>query len=232
MRATLTGSLTLLFTLACAVVVADDDRKAKIPKLTFVGNYDGEIAWVDLHSDKLTIRIRGVVPKWVPNSGNNNGPAMGALRNFQNRYNQGGGGTYVPEEKVQEISVNLSPDLKVRLVNAPPAPPKDDKPKDGEAKKDGDEKKDDEKDKMEEKKDSARKDSKPAAKKPVTPTKTKAQLAKELREKDPDYQLGGYPGKKTMLAKGQIVRVSMGRNSDPVNPQIYGMVVYVVKDSK
>lgn len=231
MKATLTGSLTLLFLLACAVVVADDDRKAKIPKLTFVGNYDGEIVWVDLHSDKLTIKIRDVVPKWVPNGGNNNGAAMGALRNFQNRYNQGGGGSFVPEEKVQEISVNLSPDMKVRLVNPPPAAPKEDKPKDGEAKKEGEDKKDD-KDKMDDKKDAAKKDGKPAPKKPTPARKSKQELARELQAKDPDHALGGYAGKKTMLAKGQIVRVAMGRNNDPVNPQIYGMVVYVVKDSK
>ncbi|HQR43411.1 MAG TPA: hypothetical protein PLX97_12020 [Gemmatales bacterium] len=235
MKAILTGSMAVVF-LACTCLAADDDenkaKKAKLPPLTFVGNYDGEIVNVDTHSDRLTLKIRGVVPKWVPNN-NAAAPPGGKLRTVQNRYNTGNGGTYVPEEQVKEVGINLAPDLKVRLMNVPPASAKsnpEDKPKEAGDKKD-ESKTGDDKDKAEDKKP-ADKAAKPAAKKPAPTRKTKEQLAKELSDKDPDYRLGGQPGKKTMLAKGQIVRVAMGRNNDQVNPQIYGMVVYVVSDSK
>ena len=62
--------------------------------------------------------------------------------------------------------------------------------------------------------------------------KEKPLTAKQMAEKDPDYKLGGTPGKKSQLSKGQIVRVSMGRNNDRINPQIYGMVIYVVSEGR
>lgn len=173
----------LLLSLASA---ADDEKdkeknekKAKLPPLTFVGNIDGELMHVDTHSDRLVVQITDVVPQWVQNQG------------FTRRFNSG---TYVPKEEKKEIPVNLSPDLKVRIMyNQQTAST-------GNADK--------------------------AKKKEKQPT------PKEMAEKDPDYKLGGTPGKKGQLSKGQIVRLSIGRNNDRINPQNYVMVVYVIKESK
>lgn len=182
------------FCLTLAVAADDDDKekakndkKSKIPPLTFVGNLDGEILYVDTHSDRITLQVTDVVPQWVPNQ---NG-GTGLIR----RLNQGG--TYVAKEEKKEIAVNMSPDIKIRLMYS----------QQGGATTTG-------------------KGASTGGKKEKSPT------AKELAEKDPDYKLGGVAAKKSQLSKGQIVRVSMGRNNDRINPQIYGMVVYVVKEGR
>lgn len=177
----------LLLSLASA---ADDEKdkeknekKAKLPPLTFVGNFDGEVVHIDPHSDKLVIRITDVVPQWVQGQGQY---ASGLLRRLNNT-----SGSYVNKEEKKDIPINLSPDLKIRVMYAQPGAPTSTNKK-----------------------------------------KEKALTPKELAEKDPDYKLGGSAGKKSQLSKGQTVRVSMGRNNDRINPQIYGMVVYVLKEGK
>lgn len=165
---------------------AKNDKKAKIPPLTVIGYYDGEIVNADGNSDRLTLRYKEITQKWVPNN-----QAGGGYNPVARRLNGGqGGGTYVPTEQAKDIEVNLSPDVKVRLMYSKPATPT------------------------------------PGSKKEKPPT------AKEMAEKDPDYKLGGTAGKKSQLTKGQIVRITMGRNNDRINPQNYGMVVYVVTEGK
>ncbi|HMP17693.1 MAG TPA: hypothetical protein PKD72_11765 [Gemmatales bacterium] len=236
-------TLTLAMGLVALSAGWADDKKSKIPPLTFVGNYEGEITHVDANSDTLSLKIRGVVPKWVPNWQNNQQLPPGALRNFQNQFNQGGG-KYVPQEETHHVSINLSPDVKVRLMYGTPAsrqklPDADHEKSENATKKDSEAK--DEKDKSvqasddtdaDDEKEMKKTPAKKAASTKSTSSKSKTPSAKEWAERDPDYKLGGNPGKKAMLAKGQIVRVAMGRNHDRVNPQIYGMVVYVIKEGK
>jgi len=181
----------LLSVLIPSLVQADDekdkaknDKKAKIPPLTVIGYYDGEIVSADPHSDRVVLRYKEITQKWVANNqaGGNN-PVSRRLNGVQ-------GGTYVPTEQAKDVEVNLSPDVKVRLMYSKPATPA------------------------------------AGSKKEKPPT------AKELAEKDPDYKLGGTAGKKSQLAKGQIVRITMGRNNDRINPQNYGMVIFVVTEGK
>lgn len=217
MRAT-TSLVMALFCTLTTLAWADDDeakkeKKNKIPPLTFVGNYDGEIVSVDSHTDRMTIKIRDVVPQWVPNNNNNNGYIPGRIGAMNNRMNfLNGGGTYVAQEQQKDIGINLSPDVKVRLLT-PPDSKKADRKKSTEDKNTGD--------------DKATAESKKPA---TTAKKDKPLTAKELAEKDPDYKLGGAAGKKSDLSKGQIVRVAMGKNNDKINPQIYAMAVFVVKE--
>lgn len=226
-------ALTLVGLMVFLSSSSADDKRSKIPALTFVRNYEGEVVYVDSNSDVLKLRIKEVVPKWVAgNQGGQQSPP-GALRNFQGRFNQGGGGSYVPSEQVKEMDINLSPDVKVRLMYGSPAASRDPKSKPDEDKEAAETKegKDKEKDKAgtaddEKEMKKPGKDKVSATKKPRPPT------AKELAERDPDYKLGGNPGKKSQISKGQMVRVAMGRNNDRVNPQIYAMVVYVVKEGK
>jgi len=231
--------LALMSVLVCLSTSSADDKRSKIPALTFVGNYEGEIIHVDANSDQLTLKIVGIVPKWVPNNQSAQQLPRGALRNFQGQFGQGGG-SYVPSEQVKDVNINLSPDVKVRLMYGPPVSGKTpasgseekekqkanpDESKEGKASKESGESK--------EGADGEEKDmKKPASKVKTAPKKPKALTAKELAERDPDYKLGGNPGKKSQLSKGQIVRVAMGKNNDRVNPQIYAMVVYVVKEGK
>lgn len=161
-----------------------NDKKSKIPPLTVIGYYDGEIMNADGGSDRLSLRYKEIVQKWVQS---NQGAGANSL---MRRMNGGQGGSYVAQEQQKDIEVNLSPDVKIRLMYTKPAP------------------------------------ATPGAK------KEKPLTAKEMAEKDPDYKLGGSPGKKSQLAKGQIVRITMGRNNDRINPQNYGMVVYVVTEGK
>ncbi len=161
-----------------------NDKKSKLPPLTVIGYYDGEII-SDGNSEQVTLRYKEIVQKWVQN---NQGQGANSL---MRRMNGGqSSGAYVPQEQAKDIVVNLAPDVKVRLMYTKPAP------------------------------------AAPGAKKEKPPT------AKEMAEKDPDYKLGGVLGKKSQLAKGQIVRITMGRNNDRINPQNYGMVVYVVTEGK
>jgi hypothetical protein len=192
MRAASLGSL-LLSVVILSLAQADDedkdkaknDKKAKIPPLTVIGYYDGEIYRAEPESDKVVLRLKEITQKWVANN------QTGLGYNPVGRRLGQGGGTYVPTEQTKDIEVNLSPDVKVRLMYSKPATP-----------------------------------AAPGSKKDKPPT------AKELAEKDPDYKLGGTPGKKSSLSKGQIVRITMGRNNDRINPQNYGMVVYVVSEGK
>lgn len=225
-------ALTLVGLVVCVSSSSADDKRSKIPALTFVGNYDGEVVYVDTHSDVIKLKIRGVVPQWVPNNQGGQSLPPGSLRNFQGQFNRGGG-SYVPTEQTKEVDINMSPDVKVRLMYGSPASDPKNKPDEGKEGKEGASK--ESKDKEKESKDGTDedkemkkpgKDKASAAKKPRQPT------AKELAERDPDYKLGGNPGKKAQISKGQIVRVAMGRNNDRVNPQIYAMVVYVVKEGK
>jgi hypothetical protein len=62
--------------------------------------------------------------------------------------------------------------------------------------------------------------------------KDKSSAKKDAKEKDPDAKLGGAPGKKESLAKGQMVRIQVGRSKDSINQQNYAMVVYVVSEGK
>jgi hypothetical protein len=185
-----------LWTMLLSVVIlslaqADDDKdkekndkKAKIPPLTVIGYYDGEIVNADSGSDRLTLRYKEIVQKWVQN---NQGQGYNPVTRRLNGQGQGG---YVSQEQSKDIEVNLSPDVKVRLMYTQPA------------------------------------SSNTGTKKEKPPT------PKELAEKDPDYKLGGVAGKKSQLTKGQVVRITMGRNNDRINPQNYGMVVYVVSEGK
>ncbi|HQR07479.1 MAG TPA: hypothetical protein PLN21_11685 [Gemmatales bacterium] len=185
-----------LWTLLLSVIIlslahADDEdkdktkneKKAKIPPLTVIGYYDGEIVNADGNSDRLALRTREITQKWVPN---NQGGA--GYNPVSRRLNGAQGGSYVPTEQAKDIEINLSPDVKVRIMYSKPAAPA------------------------------------PGGK------KEKPLTEKEKAEKDPDYKLGGTPGKKSQLGKGQIVRITMGRNNDRINPQNYGMVVYVVTE--
>lgn len=227
-------ALTLVGLVVCLSSGLADDKRSKIPTLTFVGNYDGEVIHVDTHSDLIKLKIRGVVPQWVPNNQGGQSTPPGALRNFQGQFNRGGG-SYVPSEQTKEVDINMSPDVKVRLMYGSPAASRDPKTKPDDEKegkeaaetKPGKEKEKDKEGASEEDKEMKKpgKD-KASAKKPRQPS------AKELAERDPDYKLGGNPGKKAQISKGQIVRVAMGRNNDRVNPQIYAMVVFVVKEGK
>ncbi len=163
---------------------AKNDKKAKIPPLTVIGYYDGEIVRPDPDSDKVTIRFKEITQKWVANNQGGFGYNPVGRRLGQ------GGGAYVPTEQSKDIEVNLSPDVKVRIMYSKPSTT------------------------------------------PPSGKKEKPLTARELAEKDPDYKLGGTAGKKSSLAKGQIVRITMGRNNDRINPQNYGMVVYVVSEGK
>lgn len=195
-------SILLLFSLALLLTssVCGDDKDAvkkeklsKIPPLTFVGSLEGEIVHVE-GGDRLVLKTKEIVPQWVSNSGAQAG-AAGRVNNLVNlRSNTGGGGTFVPKEQIKDIPLNLSPDLKVRIMYTTASDNK--------------------------------KDTNTKSK------KSKATKEKELAEKDPDYKLGGSAGTKSQLAKGQWVRVAVGRNNDLVNPQIYGMVVFVIKEGK
>jgi hypothetical protein len=180
----------ILFSLAQADDDKDkekNDKKAKIPPLTVIGYYDGEIVNADGNSDRLTLRYKEIAQKWVPNNQGGTGynPVTRRLNGGQ------GGGTYVPTEQAKDMEINLSPDVKVRIMY-----------------------------------------SKPAAAPAAGTKKEKPLTDKEKAENDPDYKLGGTPGKKSQLSKGQIVRITMGRNNDRINPQNYGMVVYVVSEGK
>ena len=185
--ATLWSMVLSVFVLS--LVQADDDKdkarndkKSKLPPLTVIGYYDGEILNANVHSDQITIRYKEIVQKWVQNNqGGGNNPVA-------RRLNVAPGGSYVAQEEAKDIVINLAPDVKVRLMYNKPST-------------------------------SGNKKEKPSA-------------AKETPEKDPDSKLGGMPGKKSQLAKGQLVRITMGRNNDRINPQNYGMVVYVVSDGK
>jgi hypothetical protein len=189
MRAVSWGALLLSVAILSLAQADDDkdkeknDKKSKLPPLTVIGYYDGEIV-SDGNTEQVTLRYKEIVQKWVQNNqGAGYNPAF-------RRMNGGQSGGYVPQEQAKDIVVNLAPDVKIRLMYNKPAP------------------------------------SKPGEKKEKPPT------AKEMAEKDPDYKLGGTPGKKTQLAKGQVVRITMGRNNDRINPQNYGMVVYVVTEGK
>jgi hypothetical protein len=63
-------------------------------------------------------------------------------------------------------------------------------------------------------------------------SKDKNSAKKDAKEKDPDAKLGGAPGKKESLAKGQMVRIQVGRSKDSINQQNYAMVIYVVSEGK
>jgi hypothetical protein len=62
--------------------------------------------------------------------------------------------------------------------------------------------------------------------------KSTAKKETTTKEKDPDSRLGGVAGKKESLAKGQMVRVQVGRSKDSLNQQNYAMVVYVLSEGK
>src|SRR4051812_40125305 len=110
------SALLLTFGLL-AVAFGDDqdDKKSKIPPLTVIGNVDGAIASASGETDKITISTREVVRQWVP--------ATGPQRLIN------GGGQYVMKEQIVQKSFNLSPDVKIRLMNKRPDPPKSDKKK-------------------------------------------------------------------------------------------------------
>ncbi|HMO35342.1 MAG TPA: hypothetical protein PKA06_04805 [Gemmatales bacterium] len=76
-------TLTLAMGLVALSAGWADDKKSKIPPLTFVGNYEGEITHVDANSDTLSLKIRGVVPKWVPNWQNNS-----SIRGVENTFHK------------------------------------------------------------------------------------------------------------------------------------------------
>lgn len=208
----LTFRLPLAFALTFSVLTlatgqGRDDKKSKLPPLTFLGNVDGVIDWVDDGSDRITLNVKDYVREAAPN------PTYGPGRLLNGRVQ------YVIKEKIVQKTYNLSPEVKIRLMNKKAEPAKNDKKKpdakgaskkdpkkDGEAVKDADEADKGEKDKM------AEKGQKP--------------------EKDLDANLGGLAGKKSNLVKGQLVRLALGRNSDPVNPQIYVMAVFVYSDGK
>ncbi len=226
-------ALTLVSLVVFLSSSSADDKRSKIPTLTFVGNYDGEVVYIDTHSDVIKLKIRGVVPTWVPNNQGGQSLPPGSLRNFQGQFNRGGG-SYVPTEQIKEVDINMSPDVKVRLMyGAPAASDPKNKPDEG---KEGKESAESKEGKDKESKDGASDEDKEMKKsgkdKASASKKTRQPTAKELAERDPDYKLGGNPGKKAQISKGQIVRVAMGRNNDRVNPQIYAMVVYVVKEGK
>jgi hypothetical protein len=63
-------------------------------------------------------------------------------------------------------------------------------------------------------------------------SKDKSSAKKEAKEKDPDSKLGGVAGKKESLAKGQMVRIQVGRSKDSINQQNYAMVIYVISEGK
>lgn len=192
--------ITLTSALLLASMVAGDDKDeakkeklSKIPPLTLVGSLEGEIVHVE-GGDRLILKTTEVVPQWVNNFGANQGTAAGRINNRINfRTNMNGGG-YVPKEQIKEIPLNLSPDLKVRIMYST---------------------------QLENKKENTLKNK-----------KSKSLKEKELAEKDPDFKLGGTAGTKSQLAKGQWVRIAVGRNNDLVNPQIYGMVVFVLKEGR
>jgi hypothetical protein len=192
----------VLLTFGLLTVAAGDDKdkgdkKSKIPPLTFIGNIEGEIAGVDTGSDRLTVSFKKLVRQPVP--------VVGPQRLI------GGGIQYRVTEQMVHETYNLSPDLKIRLMNKRPEPSKQDK-------------------KKPDPKSTGKKDTK---KEDKETTDENADKGKEDKpEKDHDARLGGAPGKKNQLSKGQFVRVALGRNNDPVNPQIYAMVVYVISDGK
>jgi len=212
--------LALLLPLAVLSLAAGqdrDDKKSKIPPLVFMGEILGEVNYVDSASDKLVVLVKDRVREAV----RTNGP--GRLMN--------GGVQYVVKEVMVQKSYNLSPDVKIRLLNKQPEPAKKDTKSKQDAKKktaskttkkDADASKEGEGDKEKADKEKAEKEK--ADKEKMD--------AEEKPEKDPDAKLGGAPGKKSQLAKGQVVRVALGRNNDPVNPQIYVMAVYVLSDGK
>lgn len=191
--------ITLFTTLLMASLVSGDEKDAakkdklsKIPPLTFVGTLEGEIVHVE-GGDRLVLKTREIVPQWVSNPGAQAG-AAGRINNLVNMRSNSNSGGYVPKEQVKDIPINLSPDLKVRIMYVTSSEAKPDNS--------------------------------------TKTRKNKILKEKELAEKDPDYKLGGQAGKKSQLAKGQFVRVAMGRNNDLVNPQIYGMVVFVIREGK
>ncbi len=201
------ASLALAVSLGLiALTAADDknsDKKSKIPPLTFIKNVElAEISYVDEGSERIGIKTKEIVQQWVP------------LPSPPGRY-MPNRGQYVPKEQIKEHHLNLSPDVKIRLMNTKTDPKKSDKrgaktankgAKGGVAKGDaasGDDEKAGEKGKEEGEK-----------------------------EKDYDAKLGGALGKKSNLAKGQLVRLALGQNNDRVNPQIYVMVVYVLSEGK
>ncbi|MFT3881523.1 MAG: hypothetical protein QM703_17885 [Gemmatales bacterium] len=57
---------------------AKNDKKAKIPPLTVVGYYDGEVVRSEAESDKLVIRYKEITQKWVQN----NQMALTIIRRF------------------------------------------------------------------------------------------------------------------------------------------------------
>lgn len=192
--------ITLISALVLASMATGDDKEAakkeklsKIPPLTLVGYLEGEIVHVE-GGDRLILKTREIVPQWVNNFGANQATAAGRINNRVNfRTNMNGGG-YVATEKIKDIPLNLSPDLKVRIMYST---------------------------QVEDKKENTLKNK-----------KSKSLKEKELAEKDPDFKLGGNAGTKSQLAKGQWVRIAVGRNNDLVNPQIYGMVVFVLREGK
>lgn len=212
-RAPVALFLTLtVFTLAAGQ--DRDDKKSKIPPLIYLGDILGEVNYVDGGSDKLVLLVKDVVREPVR--------AYGPQRLIN------GGVSYVTKEVMVQKSYNLSPDVKIRLMNKKPDPKQDAKAKQDNKKKAA-------------AKQPAKKDAKKAAEAAKDAggedadkgDKAKMEAEeKEKPEKDPDAKMGGAPGKKSQLAKGQIVRVALGRNNDPVNPQIYVMAIYVLSDGK
>jgi hypothetical protein len=180
------------------------DKKSKIPPLTMVGTIEGQIAGLDNGSDRLIIKTKKIAPTIVPN--------YGPLSRIP-----GSNQKVVMQEKIEDVALNLSPDVKIRLMNKKPEIPKPDKKSTPKA--------------------SGKKDPKKDMKKDEPPTKeSKDENAEkgddEKPEKDPDAKLGGVPGKKNQLTRGQIVKVVVGRNNDPVNPQNYAMIIFVYGDGK
>jgi len=178
-----------------------DDKKSKLPPLILVGSMDGQIEGVDTNGDRLVLNVKKVVREAVP--------VYGPQRLMNGRYQ------YVMKEKIVRETYNLSPDVKIRLMNRRPEPAKTGKKavagKDSKKDKDAATKETTEETSKDDKAN-AEKDEKPA--------------------KDLDASLGGVPGKKSDLAKGQIVKVALGRNNDRLNPQIYVMAVFVYADGK
>jgi hypothetical protein len=211
----------LVFSLGLvAATLGDDDKKTKLPPMTFVGNVDGELVMVDEGSDRIVVTVRKMVPTQVP------GPAYGPGRLY------GGGRTVMKEQIVQE-SYNLSPDVAIRLMNKrPETPPKQDK------------KKTDTKSAKKENKDKKSDDAKDSDN-PDNGGGNKGDKGDKAQgggpggggpgggaSSDPNSRLGGIAGKKSQLNKGQLVRLALARSQDRNNPQNYVIVVYVLADGK
>jgi hypothetical protein len=205
--------IALVLSLGLVAVVVGDDRdnkKSKLPPMIFTGNVDGELVLVDEGSDRIVLNVKDMVQTPVQ--------AYGPQRLF------GGNTRYIMKEQIVQKSYNLSPDVAIRLMNKrPETPPK--KKADAKTKKDkqaAKEMKDGEGGDKGEKGDKAQAGGGPGG----------GPGAGGAAEKDPNYRLGGIPGKKNQLARGQLVRLALARTQDAVNSQNYVIVVYVLADGK